>query len=176
MFLKRQNYGCNSRFQLKKRRKIRRKFLVVFGKNFPEFPENFLPKFIEIFLIFLFLKDKISAVTCVSSPENAGKSGGNFPGIFPEKISRHFPEFPRISKFPKISQYVSRKSYENNGVACYKKNNFSAVVFSVHVLHLNYMEVFSVRTSKFSVNFPEVFCQYGEYIAKHLSSVTRNAY
>ena len=90
-------------FQLKKRRKIRRKFLVVFGKNFPEFPENFLPKFPEIFWILLLLKNKIRAVTCVSSPENTGKSGGKFPGIFPEKISRHFPEFPEMSEFPESS-------------------------------------------------------------------------
>ena len=79
-----------------------RKFLVVFGKNFPEFPENFLPKFLEIFLIFNFLKVKIRAVPCVSSPENAGKSGGKFPGIFPEKSSRHFPEFSGISEFPEF--------------------------------------------------------------------------
>ena len=89
-------------FQLKKRRKIRRKFLVVFGKNFLEFPENFLPKFPEISWIFNFLKNKIRAVTLVSFPENAGKSGGKFPGIFPEKIFRRFPEFPEISEFPKI--------------------------------------------------------------------------
>jgi hypothetical protein len=99
-------------FQLKKRRKIRRKFLVVFRKNFPEFPENFLPKFPEISLIFNFLKDKIRAVICVSSPENTGKSGGKFPGIFPEKLFRHFPEFSGISEFsefPEISQEILRK-------------------------------------------------------------------
>ena len=104
MFLKGQNQGCNNTFQLKKRRKIRRKFLVVFGKNFLEFPENFLPKFPEISLVFNFLKDKISAVACDSSPENTGKSGGKFPGIFPEKISRHFPEFLRISEFPEFPE------------------------------------------------------------------------
>ena len=96
-------------FQLKKRRKIRRKFLDVFGENFPEFPGNFLPKFPEISWIFNFLKYKIRAVTCVSSPENTGKSGGKFPGIFPEKIFRHFPEFPDISEFPEISE-ISRES------------------------------------------------------------------
>jgi hypothetical protein len=47
-----------------------------------------------------FLKDKTRALTCVASPENTGKSGGKFPGIFPEKTSRHFPEFPGISKIP----------------------------------------------------------------------------
>jgi hypothetical protein len=51
-------------------------------------------------LILLFLKDKIRAVALFSSPENTGKSGGKFPGIFPEKISRRFPEFPDISEFP----------------------------------------------------------------------------
>ena len=100
MFLKRQNQGCNNTFQLKKRRKIRGKFPDVFGENFPEFPENFLPKFLEIFLILFFLKDKIKAVTLVSSPENPGKSGGKFPGISREKLSRYFPEFPEISEFP----------------------------------------------------------------------------
>jgi hypothetical protein len=55
-------------------------------------------------LILLFLKAKIRAVTVVSSPENTGKSGGKFPGIFPEKISRHFPEFPGISEFPEVSR------------------------------------------------------------------------
>ena len=99
-------------FKLKKRRKIRRKFLVVFGKNFPEFPENFLPKFIEIFLILFFLKDKIRAVTPVSSPENAGKSGGKFPDIFPEKIFRHFPEFSEISEFHKIYRKVPEIYWE----------------------------------------------------------------
>ena len=93
-------------FQLKKRRKIRRNFLVVFGKNFPEFPENFLPKFPEIFLILFFLKGKISAVTLVSYPENTGKSGGKIPGIFPEKIFRHFPEFPEFRNFPKFWEIV----------------------------------------------------------------------
>ena len=104
MFLKRQNQGCNSTFQLKKRRKIRRKFLVVFGKTFPEFPENFLPKFPEIFLLLLFLKNKIRAVTCVSSSENAGKSGGKFPGIFPEKVFHDLLKFPRISEFPEFPE------------------------------------------------------------------------
>ena len=74
-----------------------------------KFPGNFLPKFPEISWIFSFLKDKIKAVTCVTSPENAGKSGGKFPGIFPEKIFRHFPEFPEISKFPKFPE-ISREN------------------------------------------------------------------
>jgi hypothetical protein len=91
-------------FHLKKRRKLRRKFLVVFGKNFPEFPENSLPKFYEISLSFNFLKNKIRAVTGVSSPENTGKSGGKFPGIFPEKVFRDFPEFPGISKFSEFRE------------------------------------------------------------------------
>ena len=34
---------------------------------------------------------------------------GKFPGIFSEKISRHFPEFPEISKFPEICE----TSWEN---------------------------------------------------------------
>ena len=100
-------------FQLKKRRKIRRKFLVVFGKTFPEFPENVLPKSIEVFLILLFLKNKIRAVACVSSPENVGKSGGRFPGISREKISRHFPKFSGISKFPEIYRKCATLPYEN---------------------------------------------------------------
>jgi hypothetical protein len=67
-------------------------------------------------LISLFLKNKIRAVTCVSSPENAGKSGGKFPGISREKIFRHFPEFPGISEFPEISRNFLRLYYEN--VSC----------------------------------------------------------
>jgi hypothetical protein len=104
---KRQNQGCNIRFNPKKRRKIRGKFPDVFGENFPEFPGNFLPKFLEISWILLFLKDKIRAVACVSSPENPGKSGGNFPGKFSPEIfrRRNFPTFSRNfpPKFPEIS-------------------------------------------------------------------------
>jgi hypothetical protein len=80
--------------QLKKRRKIRGKFPDVFGKNFPEFPENFLPEFSEISLSFTFLKNKIRAVTRVSSPENPGKSGGKISRNFP---GENFPTFSRIS-------------------------------------------------------------------------------
>jgi hypothetical protein len=67
-------------------------------------------------LILFFLKDKISAVAGVSSPENTGKSGGKFPGIFPEKLFRHFHEFSGISEFrefPEISRNFPRTSYEN---------------------------------------------------------------
>ena len=91
---------------IKKRRKFRRKFRDVFGENFPEFPENFLPKFPEIALIFSFLKDKISAVSCVASTKNVCKSGGKFPGIFPEKVFRYFPGFPGISEFPEIAEIL----------------------------------------------------------------------
>ena len=44
------------------------------------------------------------AVTIGLSPENAGKSGGKFPDIFPEKTFRHFPEFSGISAFHEISE------------------------------------------------------------------------
>ena len=91
-------------FPLKKRRKIRGKFPDVFRENFPEFPGDFLPKFIEISLIFNFLKDKITAVTRVSSPENIGKSRRKFPEIFPENISRHFPKFPEFRNFLKFPE------------------------------------------------------------------------
>jgi hypothetical protein len=67
-------------------------------------------------LILLFLKNKIRAVTLVSFPENAGKSGGDFPGIFPEKISRHFPEFSGISDFLEISRNFSGESSETAAV------------------------------------------------------------
>jgi hypothetical protein len=60
-------------------------------------------------LILLFLKNKIRAVTLVSSPENTGKSGGKFPEIFPVKISRHFPEWIVISEFPEFPKI----SWEN---------------------------------------------------------------
>jgi hypothetical protein len=55
-------------------------------------------------LILLFLKNKIKAATCVSSPENTGKSGGKFPGIFLEKLARHFSEFPEIPEFSEFSE------------------------------------------------------------------------
>ena len=100
-------------FQLKKRRKIRGKLLGVFGKNFPEFTENFLPKFLEIFLILFFLKDKISAVTCVSSPENAGKSGGKFPEISREKTSRRFSGISGNSGISRNLRDTPRGSYEH---------------------------------------------------------------
>jgi hypothetical protein len=110
----------------KKRRKIRGKFPDVFRENFPEFLGNFLPKFFEISWIFNFLKDKFRAVTCVSSPENAGKSGGKFPGIFPEKISRHFHEFPEISEFPEFSE-ISRENLTKMKYYATIENKFSAV-------------------------------------------------
>ena len=49
------------------------------------------------------------------SPENAGKSGGKFPGIFPEKTFRHFPEFSEISEFLEISGKFPRETYESGG-------------------------------------------------------------
>ena len=73
------------------------------------------------------LKNKIRAVTCVSSPENTGKSGGKFPGIFPEKIFRRFPEFPRISEVLEISRNFLGKSYENVVYDCLKKYDFRSV-------------------------------------------------
>jgi hypothetical protein len=72
-------------------------------------------------LILLFLKNKIRAVTLVSYPENTGKSGGKFPGIFLEKISRHFPEFLGISEFPEISRNFIDQSYENATLKNIKK-------------------------------------------------------
>jgi hypothetical protein len=67
-------------------------------------------------LIFNFLKNKIRAVTCVASPENAGKSRGKFPGIFPEKISRHFSEFLEISEFPEIWEIYQENRREVLGL------------------------------------------------------------
>ena len=109
MFLKRQNQGCNIRFHQKNTEKFGENFPTFFGENFPEFPENVLPKFPEISSIFNFLKDKIRAVTLFSSPENTGKSGGKFPGIFPEKIFRQFPEFSEFRNFPKFPE-ISREN------------------------------------------------------------------
>ena len=75
-------------------------------RNFPKFPRSFLPKFPEISRIFMFLKNKIRAVTLRLTKKMQKNSGkiflrfrGKFPGIFPEFSPEISPKFPGFLVF-----------------------------------------------------------------------------